>query len=255
MKQWLFLGCMVLGGQSLYGLPHHYQLQAGARSFPRSGTLEAHAYLNQHLWKASDESLNWKYGFWKAGGFVATHGQAALKVDIFPISFWQVGFQKGITSRFYETLTLDCEQINCGGQVIRDTLRTTLALAYKDFFLIPSYSRTHLSLVTNGTNPTDDFSSEEDNLVASKAGDDLLLTQVVFGFKAGQQRWLFLNKESHMQESGDWNHSQYVVWSKTVDQQWNYFVGAGQYRSNHAAMVGSVVAGFNWSMGENLSLF
>ena len=247
----LFFALLVLGFCVSSHSASFYQLQGAFRSFPRSGSGEAHVYYNEKLWTKESGGQAWNYGFWRVGAFAAIHGQAGLKVEVFPISIWQLSLQKSVTSRFYETQTLDCKIVECRGLAQRGTFKTSLALGYGDFFLIPSYTITDISLDRDKK----DFSSEEDNLVADRAGDQLAITQFAFVYKMADQRWVIVNKTAKMKWTKDFSSSQLLVWNKTVDSELNYFVGAGTFESNHVDRALSLVAGINWSVGENLSLF
>lgn len=229
----------------------YFQIQGAFRNFPKSGSIEAHAYYNQHLWKASDEGAPWKYGFWRVGGFAAIHGQAGVRVELFPISFLQLSYQQSLTSRFYETQTLDCQTVACGGSLQRGTFRASLALAYGSFFLVPGFALTDLHLDSEER----DFSSEEDNLIAYRSGDQLTSTQVALGYKQEGQRWVLLSRASKMKKSHEHNSSHYLLLSRDYNSEINYFVGAGVYESNHVDRGLSMLAGLNWTVGENLSIF
>lgn len=229
----------------------YQQIQGAFRSFPQSGSIEAHSYYNQKLWEATADGAPWKYGFWKAGGFVAVHGQAAIKLDVYPISFWQISYQESLTARFYETRTLNCLEVHCGGSLRRGTVKTNLALAYGSFFLVPGFSYTHLTLDSDKKN----FSSEEDNLIADRLGDYLSTSQVVLGYKMDKQRVVFVSKRSSMKVTKDSNFSQLLVWNRDYNSEINYFVGAGFFESSHVNRGLTMVAGLNWTVGENLSLF
>ncbi len=229
----------------------YYEVSGGYRSFPGSASVEVNASYNEKLWSGDVADKPWNYGFWKVSGFAATHGQAGFKIDVYPISIWQLSLQRSITSRFYDTLTLDCVQIECRGLLQRGALKTSLALGYGDFFMIPSYMITDLTLSSDSK----DFSTEEDNLVADKSGDQLTTSQLALGYKTNVNRFVLVYKNSQMKLTKDHNTSQYLVWSKSLDKEWNYFVGAGSFSSNHVENGFSMVAGLNWSMGEKLSLF
>jgi hypothetical protein len=228
-----------------------YQLQGATRTYPRSGSVEAHWYFNERLWNRASEEQNWNYGLIKAGGFVAAHGQAGLKIDVYPISFWQLSWQRSLTSRFYETLTLDCQQVTCDGILDRQTLKTSLVFGYGDFFVVPSYSLTQLRLDSQQK----DFASEEDNLVADRRGDQVGVQQWALGYRRGRHRWLLVHKATSMQVTKDFNNSQYLIWNYGQNAQTSYFVGGGVFESNHASQSTSLVMGISWSAGENLALF
>lgn len=249
--RFLIIGLAVLGLGLTAQAASYYELSGGFRSFPRSATIEATMSLNEKLWSDESSDKPWNYGLWKVSGFAAVHGQAGFKVDVYPFSIWLLSLQRSITSRFYDTLTLDCTTIECRGLLQRGTFKTSLALGYGDVFMVPSYSITDLTLNSDTTN----FSSEEDNLIADKAGDQLTTVQIAIGYKQNDNRFVLVNKNSQMKLTKDHNTSQYFVWSKAYDKEWNYFVGAGAFSSNHVEKNLSLVAGLNWSVGENLSLF
>lgn len=247
----LFLELLSLFTQTVHGATF-YQIQGGLRSTPQSASIEAQFFYNEKLWSGVGEGDSiWKYGFWRVGGFVATHGQAGIKVEVFPISIWQIQIQRSITSRFYETQTLNCDVVECRGLLQRGTFKTSLALGYGDYFLVPSYMVTDLSHNSNQK----DFSSEEDNLVAERSGDQVITTQVALGLKYQDQKWVLVSKDSRMKNSRDTNSAQYLIWSQSQDKSWNYFVGAGAYRSDYLKSSLSVVLGASWMVGENLSFF
>lgn len=228
-----------------------YQVQGGLRSIPQSASVEAQFFYNEKLWSGVEGEPVWKYGFWRVGGFIATHGQAGAKVEVFPISIWQIQIQRSITSRFYDTQTLNCDVVECRGLLQRGIFKTSLALGYGDYFLVPSYMVTDL---THNSNQKD-FSSEEDNLVAERSGDQVVTTQVALGLKHHDQKWVLVSKDSRMKNSRDSNSAQYLIWSQSQDKSWNYFVGAGAYRSDYLKSTLSVVLGASWMVGENLSFF
>jgi hypothetical protein len=172
-------------------------------------------------------------------------------LDVFPISIWQISLQQSVTNRFYETKTIDCTVFECGGIAHRGTFKTSLALGYGEFFLVPSFSLTDLALSSDKKN----FASEEDNLIAERDGDQLAITQIALGYKRGDWRWVALQKSSKMKLTGEYNSTQYLIVSRALDAQWNYFVGGGLYSSSHVERNASIVAGVSWAMGENLSLF
>lgn len=228
-----------------------YQIQGGFRSTPQSSSVEAQYVYNEKLWSGGSDDPAWMYGYWKLGTFVAIHGQAGMKVEFFPLSLWQIQLQRSMTSRFYDTKTVDCSLYECRGVLQRGSFKTSIALGYGDFFLVPSYSITDLTM----DSPQKNFSSEEDNLVADKEGDQLVVFQEALGYKQGNQKWVFVAKTSYMKKSRDSNSSQYLVWSQSPDKNLSYFVGAGQYRSTYLKSSLSFVAGFSWTVGENLSFF
>lgn len=245
LLSWLMFSSLWVRGATFY------QVQGGVRSLPQSASVEGQFFYNEKLWSGTEGEPLWKYGFWRLGGFVATHGQVGAKVEVFPISIWQIQLQRSITSRFYETQTLNCDVIECRGLLQRGIFKTSLALGYGDYFLVPSYTVTDLTPNSNQK----DFSSEEDNLVADRSGDQVSSTQVALGLKHQNQKWVLVSKESRMKNTRDANSSQYLIWGQTYDKNWNYFVGAGAYRSTHVKLSLSVVLGASWTMGENLSFF
>ncbi len=228
-----------------------YQIQGGFRTTPQSASIEAQYFYNEKLWGSVDGEPFWKYGFWRVGGFAALHGQVGVKIEVFPISIWQIQIQRSMTSRFYDTQTIDCQLVECRGVLQRGGIKTSLALAYSDYFLVPSYSVTDLTLNSSGKN----FSSEEDNLIAEGPGDQLMMVQWALGWKWREQKWILVNKQSRMVRSRDSNTSQYLIWSQKRGDHLNYFLGGGAYQSNHLKSSLSAVMGVNWSLGENLSLF
>lgn len=229
----------------------YYQVNGAFRSFPRSATAEAGVYYNEKLWSGDQTALPWNYGFWRVGAFAAVHAQAGVKIEVFPISIWQISLQRNITSRFYDTQSVDCTIIECRGVLSRGILKTSLAVGYGDFFFVPGFSITDLSL----NSMTKNFSSEEDNLVADKEGDQLTTVQFALGYKMGDHRFILASKSSQMKKTKDENQSQYLVWSKEIDKEWSYFVGAGAFKSTHVDQGFSMVAGANWSVGDSLSFF
>ncbi len=232
-----------------------YQIQGGFRSLPQSGSLEGRYYYNEKLWTQESEGTPWKFGFWRLGGFAAVHGLAGLSVEVFPISIWQIVLQRSVTSRFYDTKTVDCKSIECRGLLTRGTFKTSLAMGWNfhslDFFFLPSFEITDLSLSSSNKN----FSSETDNLVADRAGDQVVNNQWALGLKTREDHWILLSKNSKMKLTGDYNKSQYLVWNKKKNDQMNYFFGVGTFESTYLKRSPSVVAGVNWTVGENLSLF
>jgi len=226
-------------------------VQGGFRSTPQSASIEAQYFYNEKIWNGSEGEPAWKYGFWRVGGFVAIHGQAGVKVDVFPISIWQIQLQRNMTSRFYDTKNVNCDMVECRGVLQRGIFKTSLALGYENYFFVPSYSVTDLTMNSGSKN----FSSEEDNIVADHSGDQLVTTQMALGLKQNDQKWVLVSKESRMVNSRDSNSSQYLIWSQSRDKNLNYFIGAGTYRSSYLKSSGSIVLGINWSAGENLSFF
>lgn len=251
MRSFIFYVLVVLGQSFWCSAATYYQLQGVVRTFPRSLSGEAGVYYNDRLWQNTESGKPWTYGFWRIGASAAAHGQVAAKVDVYPVAIWQLSLQRSATLRFYDTMTLDCATYECRGVLHRGIFKTSLALGYSNFFFVPSYSLTDLTISSSKKN----FSSEEDNLLADRSGDLLTTMQFAFGYRDGDQRWVFVHKGSKMKHSGDHNTSEYLVWNKVLDSQTNYFLGAGFYESNHASRTFSAVAGLNWSVGENLSLF
>ncbi|MEY4615101.1 MAG: hypothetical protein RJB66_61 [Pseudomonadota bacterium] len=229
----------------------YQQLLGAFRTFPKSGSIEAHSYYNQKFWDESATGQAWKFGLWRVGAFAAVHGQVGARVDLYPISFVQISYQESLTSRFYETLTLNCEEIHCGGSLRRGTLKASLALAYGAIFFVPSYAQTQLTIDSDKR----DFSSEEDNLIAKRTGDELATTQWALGYKQEKDRFVFLSKQSVMKFSKDNNFSQLLIWSHDYNSEINYFAGVGFFESNHVKRGSTMVAGFNWTSGDNLALF
>ena len=228
-----------------------YQLQGGVRSIPQSASVEAHFIYNEKLWSGVEGESPWKYGFWRLGAFAAAHGQGGVKVEVFPISIWQIQLQKSATSRFYDTKNIDCAVIECRGVVQRGSFKTSFAIGYQNYFLVPSYTVTDLT-INSGTK---DFSSEEDNIIAENSGDQLVTTQVALGLKLEDQKWILVSKDSRMVNSRESNSSQYLIWSQTRDKNFNYFIGGGSYKSTHLKPSLSLVLGVSWTEGENLSFF
>jgi hypothetical protein len=228
-----------------------YQIDGAFRTFPRSASGDAQLFYNEKLWSQENSEQPWKYGFWRAGAYAAVHGQAGVKVEVYPISIWQLSLQESLTSRFYETQTLDCAAIECRGILQRGTFKTSLVLGYGNLFMVPSYVVTDLSLDSDKKN----FASEEDNIVADRAGDQLVTTQLALGYKSGEDRWVIVHKISKMRQTNDRNESQYVVWNKVVNPEWNFFVGGGFFDSSYVEKSFSAVAGASWKVGEDLSLF
>ncbi len=229
-----------------------YEVQGAFRSFPQSFSIEAGSYYNEKLWSGDLNDEPWRYGFWRAGGFAAVHGQAGIRIDVYPISIWQLSLQKSVTSRFYDTENINCELIECRGIVQRGQFKTSLALGYGNYFLVPSLSLTDLSMIET---PKKDFSSEEDNLTADRLGDQLQTFQWALGYKLGDRKWVFASRSSKMKTSNESLRAHYVIMSDRWDKTINYFIGGGIYDSSHAAKTFSGVVGLNWTVGEDLSFF
>lgn len=242
---WFFLFTKISGAASFY------QFQGAYRSFPKSASGEVHFYFNEKIWSNQTSGESWQYGFWRLGAFAALHGQVGLKVDVYPISILQLSLQRSLTSRFYDTQTLDCMNVECRGSVQRGTLKTSLVLGYGDIFFVPSFTITDISSDQNKK----DFSSEEDNLVAALGGDQLSIRQLTLGYKSGDQRWALVSRSSKMKLSKDHNLSKYLVWNKIYNPEINYFIGAGIFESSHADRSFSFISGISWTVGDNLALF
>lgn len=246
-----FLWTGLLGGLSRSWGAHYYQIQGAFRTFPQGLSVEAATTYNQKLWSQETHEKPWLYGLWRATASVASHGLVGMRLDVFPISIVQLSVQKTITQRYYETLTLDCLSVECGGLVEREQVRMAMALGAGQFFVLPAVG--FIRLKRPGTER--DFASEEDNLVAQRGGDQLTFVQWATGWNAGGHRFLWLHKESRMEKSCDLSRLDSLIWSYSSTKEWTYFVGAGLFASTHARSTGSLMLGLQWNQGENLSLF
>lgn len=227
------------------------EVLAANRSFPNGYSVEAAYFYNDKLWDKSDADNAWKYGFWRTGFFAAAHGYVGARLDVFPISILQLTYLESMTSRFYDTATIDCLSFECRSTIHRRTLKTAMALGYGDFYFVPSYSKTELT----NTSVLRKFSSEEDNLIADQNGDESQVVQFALGYKWKTYKASVLSKWTKLQTTGDSNVSHYFVWSGNFDKELKYFFGAGSFKSTYSESQFSVLAGLRWTSGKDLSFF
>ncbi len=141
VRSFVFIALIFVFSLKSYGL-NFYQIQGSMRSFPQSGSIEGRYYFNEKLWSQESEGAPWKYGFWRVGAMAAAHGLAGVSIEVSPISLWQIILQNSVTSRFYDTKTVDCKMFECRGWITRGTLKTSFLLGRTfntlGLFFIPS---------------------------------------------------------------------------------------------------------------------
>jgi hypothetical protein len=250
------VGKFVLFGLLLLGLSAQaldYSVTPAIRSYPTSGAVVALARHDLLLWDQRSQA-DWKYGFIQPLALLSTHGQYEVGMNVYPVSFLEIGAGYGETSRYYNTKPFDCSSVVCQGILERTRLTSRLVAAY-DFgpfqgVGIASYNRIHMK-TGDDSKP---FVDEIEVLLGAPGSDNLESGSLLLGAKCEAGLLGVLLRRAHMLESDSENESQYLVFRKKTDAL-AMSVGLGRYTSDFQDAGFSFIAAATWSWGESLSLF
>jgi hypothetical protein len=228
-----------------------YSLSPIYRQFPENKTIEASVKEEWLLWSKKENPQDWKFGFIQPKIVVGAHAMIEGQINLYPVSFVELGYAQSKTSRFYDITTFNCDQVLCRGNVNRERLSFKIGVPIQFSKVLYTYSRAKL----HSEDTSKPVADETEHLLAYP-GDDTLTVQ---SFTVGRDFTLdtfmgFMNRTAYYQDSMKGNNAYYFVY-KT---KWNgafINLAAGQYVSSYSDAGFSMFGSVTWKWGDSISLF
>lgn len=227
-----------------------YGVSGGIRSTPQSLSAGAYVKEGKILWDAREGGSIWKYGYVNVGAEAAIHGFVQGEIEFRPISILGITYFASSTSRFYDTRTLHCEEVNCRGNLLRSGLKLQLLLGFGDYIVVPSYSNTNV----RHSEMTKAVSDESEFVLLAPESDRVVARGIFLGKKIDGAIVGLLANSRKGQATGDEANFRYLVYKFPQKDEMTMAAGLGVFDSTHAASTGSAFFTVQWAYGEKLGL-
>jgi hypothetical protein len=247
LKKFFVLGLVFFYVAEAFSL--EYGLTGGVRSTPQSLSAGVYGKNGLVLWDKRNAENIWQYGFVNVGGEVAIHGLAEAQIEFRPVSILGITVFKSYTTRFYKTKTLDCELIDCGGNLVKSGYRLQLLLGFGDYLLVPGLSNTRFDSESTGP-----IAGESEFIIFSSPTDVGISKNLFLGKKIDGAVLGIYHNEIVNDTFDEIAKFDYVIYKFPPKDNLTYAVGAGFFESSHAARIGSVFVNAGMSFGEKLGL-
>lgn len=223
-----------------------------ARSYELSASVEAMAKHEFLIWDKRTEDAAWKMGFVQPKVTIGSQGLMEAGLAVAPVGFLELGYTHSVTHRFYYKVKPfgECEDEICKGAVKREELYAKLALAYREWVLMPSY---HQVRSRHGDNSMP-MADEGENILAARGGDTLDAYSVLLGKQNGPVLLGLYARQAKFRDSEKKNEAQYLLGRLKVEEK-TYGIGVGRYASDYSKPGLSVYASMAWTWGQSLALF
>lgn len=172
---------LLVGVNAAYAV--HYGAELGARSYVRGASARLHVADDTLLWGQKSSEQDWKFGLYRLQAGVATHGQLDASISLYPISFFEINYQKKWTQRYSAPTNFDCIAIQCYGAIERDIVQARMALAYEKLVGVISYSRQW----TKVRNTNESVYDELENILMLQSSDAAEIKSVFLGAKVAAE--------------------------------------------------------------------
>lgn len=203
------------------------QLTAESRTYPFGASVEARYNEHFSLWDARAEGNPHKFGYWQLSGAVAAHGKFEIGVLVAPISFVKVEIAHSVTSRFYDSLVLDCTQYVCRGQLTRDSVKVSVPFLLGGLIWVPQLE----SIVFSASDPTKPFVDENENILGGSNHDRLSINRLAVLKQVDDYKFGLMLKTATMTNSEQWNQGEYFI-ANGLYRDWDITLGLGAYKSS-----------------------
>jgi hypothetical protein len=166
----------------------HYGLELGARSYVRGASARLHVAEDGLIWGQKNSEQDWRFGLYKLQAGASTHGQLDASISLYPISFFEINYQKKWTQRYSAPSNFECVGIQCYGAIERDIVQAKLALAYKQLLGVLSYSRQW----TKARNTNESIFDELENILMLQNTDSAEIKSIFLGLKVNTENNLVM---------------------------------------------------------------
>ena len=207
---------------------------------------------------AKNNEQDWKFGLYRLQAGVATHGQLDASISLYPISFFEINYQKKWTQRYSAPSNFTCISVQCYGPIERDIVQARLALAYEKLVSIFSYSRQW----TKAQNTNESVFDDLENILMLQTSDTAETKSIFLGMKINSEDNLvvgLVGRSFEYEASKIKNEllglaaTQNIKWQERTIK---LFGLAGSYKSDYSNQGLSIALGAQYTWGDApLALF
>lgn len=245
----LFLGSLLLSSLSLADV--HYSASVVGRTKPATINPTGMVAYDGLLWgEYSKESP--LYGYYRIGARAGGNPSYGALLQVAPIAPLIFEIQKGYTHRFAKISTIDCNTVECKGQIDRTDYSVRLIAAKNNFILLSSATWREIR-TPDGSLPV---GLESEVFVVSPGFHRFFETSFTFGYQLPENQLVgVMVNNGVISEGSRKSSSVYAIYRSKWDE-YNYAVGAGTYKSDAPDQDGlSALFSISRSWGDKLSLF
>jgi hypothetical protein len=228
-----------------------YSAGFGLRTLPFGSSLYGRGGYNILLW-GGPKSEGFLYGYARPALQLqssAVVNRVDLTLDLYPISFFGFRLGKAVSLRWTDTSTLDCNVLECRGDLSRAYIQMEVLGAYQKYFGGLWARLDTLEPSRKGRN----FADETSALAGRNPSDGLWTWEVLGGYDAESWKaglWLVFQGMSHSRARNDTEYAFVTVKRGDFD----YTVAAGSYASSTRSRGPAFAISVKWNGREGLSL-
>lgn len=217
--------------------PSKFDLSAGlqGRTLPSLGAeLYAESGYNLIVWGKKEEPKDVLYGLVRPSFGVSTSGvinSIKGEIEIFPISF--LGFAAGrqILHSNYEFPFLNCDEVTCRGEYIRNYIESKMVLGYKGWIVLGNYKVDTLHS-PSGTRPMADWR----NVIVGEAGEEVQIEKKLLVGKLFSNKMLGVLIENVQFQGSHERKESFAAVYQIRKNDTNYMIGAGGFHTDQQPM-------------------
>jgi hypothetical protein len=228
---------LLLSSLVAFATPTKFDLNAGlqGRTLPALGAeLYAESGYNLVVWGKKEEPKDVLYGLVRPSFAVSTSGvinSIKGELEFFPISF--IGFAAGrqIIHSNFEFPFLNCDEVTCRGEYIRNYVESKMVLGYKGWIVLGNYKVDTLHS-PNGTRPMADWR----NVIVGEPGEEVQIEKKLLIGKLFQNKLLGVLIENVQFQGSHERKESFAAVYQVRKNNTNYMIGAGGFHTDQQPM-------------------
>lgn len=228
---------LFLSSLAAFATPTKFDFSAGlqGRTLPSLGAeLYAESGYNLIVWGKKEDPKDVLYGLVRPSFGVSTSGvinSIKGELEFFPISF--LGFAAGrqILHSNYEFPFLNCDEVTCRGEYIRNYVESKMVLGYKGWILLGNYKVDTLHS-PNGTRPIADWR----NVIVGEPGEEVQIEKKLLVGKLFSNKMLGVLIENVQFQGSHERKESFAAVYQVRKNNTNYMIGAGGFHTDQQPM-------------------
>jgi hypothetical protein len=210
-------------------------LSIKGRTLPSLGAeLYAESGYNFVVWGKKEDPKDFLYGLLRPSFGVSTSGvinSIKGELEFFPISF--LGFAAGrqILHSNYEFPFLNCDEVTCRGEYIRNYVESKMVLGYKGWIVLGNYKVDTLHS-PNGTRPMADWR----NVIVGEPGEEVQIEKKLLIGKLFSNKMLGVLIENVQFQGSHERKESFAAVYQIRKNNTNYMIGAGGFHTDQQPM-------------------